>query len=518
MWQRIMVFIPLTGPQDQAIASAPSPISLGAVVGGRLIHEYLRLSDQRNEMAEDDGFVPLEGAPIVRVSPNAPTGGDRDLFGHPRGLLILAGTEFWERFSFYGMQSLLVLYMVEYLLLPGHIERIYGFSSLRRAIEAIVGPLSIRALSTQIFGLYAGLVYLTPIFGGLLGDRWMGRRRSVALGALLMMVGHFCMAVDRWFLLALLALLLGAGCLRGNLISQVGDLYSKEDRRRADGFQIYYIALVGGAFLAPLLTGVLAQLYHWRYAFVFAGFGMLVGLVIYLAGGRYAPPDLARRSTRWGMRLEPSDRRVVVALCLMLPLLTLFWIAQTQVWNTYNLWARDHLNRSIAGLTVPVAWFQAISALTVIALATPVISLWRWQARHGREPDDFAKLAIGSLIFALAMAWLAGGSLYTDVAGKVPLVWALLFHVVNALGYLYVSPIAAALFSRAAPAAINATMLSVYYLSIFAGSILSGRLGALYERIPASQFWLLHGAIVGSAGLLFVLFAPRLRRALAAPR
>ncbi len=453
------------------------------------------------------------GRPGADFFSNSSARGECDLLGHPRGLWVLAGTEFWDRFSFYGMQSLLVLYMVEYLLLPGRIQHVYGFSALRRVIEAIVGPLSTSALATQIFGLYVGLVYFTPIFGGLLGDRWIGRRRAVTVGALLMAIGHFAMTVDRWFLPALLMLILGAGCLRGNLISQVGDLYAKDDRRRADGFQIYYAALIGGAFFAPLITGVLAQLYNWRYGFALAGLGMLVGLVIYVAGWRYAPPDRSPRVVTSGPRL--GDHRVVLILCLMLPLLTLFWIAQSQMWNTYNLWVRDHLDLSVAGWTVPVAWFQAVSALTVVGLAAPVVLFWRWQARRGTEPDDFVKLVVGSLVCALAMVWLACGELPANMTGKVPLVWALIFHVINAIGYLYVSPIAVGIFSRAAPAAVNATMVSIYYLSIFAGSTLSGRLGVLYERMPASQFWLLHGAIVGAGGLLFLGFAPRLRCELA---
>src|ERR1043166_9498310 len=156
------------------------------------------------------------------------------VFGHPRGLVFLAGTELWDRISFHGMQALLVLYMVEQLLLPGHVERIVGFGAVRAAIESVTGPLSVQALATQIFGLYVGLVYVTPVFGGLLGDRVLGRRRAVALGALLMTAGHFCMAFDASFLLALLLLILGAGTLRGNLAPQhrVSNLRQRRQSRR----------------------------------------------------------------------------------------------------------------------------------------------------------------------------------------------------------------------------------------------------------------------------------------------
>jgi POT family proton-dependent oligopeptide transporter len=157
----------------------------------------------------------------------------RTLFGHPRGLVFIASTELWDRISFHGMQALLVLYMVGQLLLPGHIERIAGFAQLRSVIEGVTGPLSTQALASQIFGIYVGLVYFTPVFGGLLGDRLLGRIRAVSLGALLMTAGHFCMAFDESFLAALLLLILGAGLLRGNLAPQLGDLYAPDDRRRA---------------------------------------------------------------------------------------------------------------------------------------------------------------------------------------------------------------------------------------------------------------------------------------------
>jgi POT family proton-dependent oligopeptide transporter len=191
-------------------------------------------------------------ARAVAVAPTARFANDRDFLGHPRGLLFIGCTELWERISFHGMQALLVLYMVERLLLPGHVENIVGFRGFRAGIESVTGPLSSQALASQIFGLYVGFVYLMPVFGGLLGDRVLGRRRAVALGAILMTAGHFCMAFEAWFLAALLLLVAGAGVLRGNLASQVGDLYSSDDRRRETAFQIYYGALNTG--LRPVLA------------------------------------------------------------------------------------------------------------------------------------------------------------------------------------------------------------------------------------------------------------------------
>src|SRR5436190_16828270 len=171
---------------------------------------------------------------------------DRSFLGHPRGLGYIAFAEAWERFSYYGMQALLVLYMVHRLLLPGHVEHVAGFESFRHTIEIFRGSLSVQALASTIFGLYTGLVYLTPIAGGLIADRILGRTRTITIGALLMSAGHFLMAFDVTFLLALTCLLTGVGCFKGNLASQVGALYPVGDNRRADAFQIYYLFINGG--------------------------------------------------------------------------------------------------------------------------------------------------------------------------------------------------------------------------------------------------------------------------------
>src|ERR1700693_1701086 len=177
---------------------------------------------------------------------------DHSFVGHPRGLAYLAFAEAWERFSYYGMQTLLVLYMVRRLLLPGHIEHIAGFNAFRAAIERAYGaPLSTGALASAIFGLYTGLVYLTPIAGGIIADRWLGRTRTVTIGALLMAAGHFLMAFEVSVLIALLCLLTGVGCFKGNIASQVGALYAPGDLRRADAFQIYYLFINGAVIVAP---------------------------------------------------------------------------------------------------------------------------------------------------------------------------------------------------------------------------------------------------------------------------
>ena len=183
---------------------------------------------------------------------------ERRFFGHPRGLAFIVFTEAWERFSFYGMQALLVLYMAGYLLHPGTVEQVIGFPGFRTAVQGVFGLLSTQALASQIFGLYVGMVYFMPVFGGLIGDRVLGQRRAVMLGAVSMAIGHFLMAFEAAFLFALLALIVGSGLLKGNLAAQVGKLYAKTDPRRESGFSIYCLAINVGAFIAPLVCGNLS--------------------------------------------------------------------------------------------------------------------------------------------------------------------------------------------------------------------------------------------------------------------
>lgn len=311
---------------------------------------------------------------------------------HPRGLWVLAATELWDRISFHGMQAILTLYLASSLLLPGHVDYVVAFGPFRRAIESLTGPLTVQALATQTFGIYIALVYATPIMGGAIGDRLLSRRLTVTLGALMMTLGHFSLAFDASFLFGMLFLALGAGLLRGNLTPQVKALFQAGDRRQSDAFQIYALAVNIGAFIAPLVTGALAAIYGWHVGFAFAGFGMLIGLVVYLVGQRdLADEPRAPRAER--VPLTPDERARVGWLFALWPLLVCFWIAQSQVWNTYNLWVRDHINLDVDGFAVPVPWLQSLDGL-MPALTVPIIlALWRRQAVRGSEPPCLSSLA-----------------------------------------------------------------------------------------------------------------------------
>src|SRR5438128_470532 len=239
-----------------------------------------------------------------------------EFLGHPRGLAFLFATEMWERFSYYGMRALLVLYMVKYLLQPDRAETVLGLGAMKRMLEVLFGPLDIQPLASQIYGFYTGLVYLTPILGGLLADRVLGQRRTVIVGAVLMAIGHFMMAFEALFLFALLTLILGNGAFKPNISTQVGGLYPPGDRRRDRAFSIFYVGINLGAFLAPLVCGTLGEEVGWHYGFAAAGVGMTLGLAIYLAAAPTLPPDELTRSIASGetRTFGRDEWRAVIAL------------------------------------------------------------------------------------------------------------------------------------------------------------------------------------------------------------
>lgn len=449
--------------------------------------------------------------------PREPEGTARTLFSnHPRGLWILTGTELWDRISFHGMQALLVLYMVDYLLLPEHVGDVAGFQPVRRAIESLTGPLSAQALAAQIFGLYVGLIYFAPILGGALGDRVIGRRAGVVAGGLLLTAGHFCMAFDATFLVALFLLIAGAGLLRGNLAPQVTALYPPSDPKQADAFQIFYVGINLGAFIAPLITGTLAVLYGWHFGFGFAGLGMLVGVALYCAGQRFLPRE-ARGPARVGRSspLTPADWRRIAALGVLFLVAVCFWTAQTQVWNMYNLWVRDRINLTIGTFTLPVPWLQSLDGVAPILAMPAVLGLWRRQALRGVEPDALGKLARGCLIFGAGTAFLAIAS-WVAGAGKASLAWPLAFHLTSNCGWLYFAPTVEAIFAAAAPAGIRGALMGANLAAVFFASLISGRLGGLYEQLPPAVFWFMHAGIVAAAGIGVLILRRPLHQLLAA--
>ena len=430
---------------------------------------------------------------------------ESSFFGHPRGLAYLAFTEAWERFSYYGMSALLVLYMVNQLLLPGHIEHVVGFATFRATIEDTFGPLSTQALASQIFGLYSGFVYFTPVIGGWLGDR-IGQRSAVVLGGLSMSGGHLAMAFDQSFLLALLLLILGSGLLKGNISAQVGGLYPLEDEeRRSRGFAIFSTAINFGAVVGPLFCGFLGERYGWHVGFGAAALFMLGGVATYLTGYRYLPARIERKA-RVAEVMTADDRKVVVALFGVMAITILPHIAYYQLSNVLPVWLEEHASLNAGGFQVPVPWFQSIDPLFSILCVPLLFRLWTWQGRgSGGEPSEIRKIGAGAFICGGANLILVAAILLSP--GRVWWIWPFLFCAVQGIGFMYFWPPFLALVSRTAPPKINATMMGGAFLVLFVANNLIGWIGTFYEQLGPLAFWTLHAGIGAAGGVLAFIYS-----------
>lgn len=436
--------------------------------------------------------------------------GQRTFFGEPLGLAFLSFTEAWERFSFYGMGALIVLYMTQQLLLPGHVEHILGYAGFRAALESVFGPMSTLALASQIKGLYSGFIYFTPVLGGWVADRFLGRRTAVVIGAVMMSAGHLAMAFDQSFLLALLLLISGCGLLKGNISTQVGELYQEDDDAgRTRGFAIFSMAINVGAFVGPLLCGLLAQLYGWHAGFGLAAVLMLIGLFTYLAGLKYVPDKPREATATTGTQTSQHDARIVLAIGVV-AFITIFQsIGFYQNTNIGLVWIDKAVDLDFFGFHIPTAWFGSIDALSSIIFVPILIALWRWQDKHGGEPDDLAKIGIGAWITVVANALLA---LAAAAMPRVPAIFPLIYDILLGIGFLYYWPILLALVSRTAPGHVKATLMGAVFLSLFVANFIIGWIGGLYERLGPVGFWTMEAAIAAIGGVLTLFLAAPLRR------
>jgi POT family proton-dependent oligopeptide transporter len=437
----------------------------------------------------------------------------RTFFGEPIGLAYLAFTEAWERFSYYGMAALLLLYMTQELLLPGHVEHIAGFPTLRAGLQAVLGPMSILALASMIAGLYKGFVYFTPVFGGLIADRWIGRRRAVVTGAAMMSAGHLAMAFDVSFLLALFLLITGCGLLKGNISAQVGALYREDDAKgRTRAYSIYSMGINVGATAGPLLCGLLAQLYGWHAGFGLAGVLMLFGLVTYIAGYRSLTETTPAANGAQPMaKTTAAQWRMVAALLAVMALTIPHSIAYYQNTNMNLVWIDANVDLSLLGFRMPTAWFGAIDSFISIISVPLLFAIWKWQETHGGEPNEIGKIATGAFMAAFANLLLVIGCVTTT---RVPVLFPVVYDIILGVAFLYYWPPLLALVSRAAPPSLKSTLMGVAFLSLFISNIVVGRIGGLYETMTPARFWAMHAVIAALGGALALLLAGPLGRIL----
>jgi proton-dependent oligopeptide transporter, POT family len=403
-------------------------------------------------------------------------------FGQPRGLTILFLTEMWEIFSYYGMRSLLVYYMTKQLLIG-------------------------QEKSSLIYGTYTAMAYFTPVIGGVISDRWLGKRRAVIIGGSIMAAGHFMMTFEPLFYAALATIALGNGLFLPSLPSQINDLYKPDDPRRGWAYNVYYVGINIGGFLAPLVCGTLGEFYGWHWGFGAAGVGMVAGLIIYIAGGKYLPEQGAIK--RKELRDTPIRRGRETALLLLGVGLavTIFRGAYEQVGNTVALFADAGIDRTTSALTIPMTWFQSLNPLLVFLMTPALLAYWRRRANSGRESSSMQKMATGAMIVAIAYLMLAFAAWFAG-DGRASWIWLVAYFVVFTLGELFILPTGLGLFARLAPPSLGATTVAAWFFAIFTGSFAAGVVGTMWSGTSHSVYFVMVAAIsMVAAGVLLALDA-----------
>lgn len=420
---------------------------------------------------------------------------------HPPGLPVLFFTEMWERFSFYCMLSILALYMNEAL----------GFST------AAVG---------QIYGAYIGLVYFSPLFGGLLADRVLGFGRAIMIGALFMGMGHFLLAFPPLptFFAGLACLIIGNGLFKPNISTLLGNLYRDRPEKRDEAYNIFYMGINVGAFFSPLVAAWLRNNYGWHYAFGAAGIGMIISIIIFYALRKYT---VAGEAGNAGMQKTPEvvltpaqEKKRIAALLMVFAIVIVFWMAFHQNGYTLTFWARDATDatnmpnfaidsahaqetgvRRLAGELT-----QAINPFFVLAFTPLVVAVWSFLRRRRKEPSTAAKIGIGMLLTATAYGIMTIAGLVGGDTGRVSLAWLVSTYGVITLGELLLSPMGLSLVNKLAPARMRGLLMGGWFAATAVGNYLSGLVGSLWDTLPHSSFFMILSiASLGAAAVLFFL-------------
>ena len=421
---------------------------------------------------------------------------DRSGFGgHPRGINTLFFTEMWERFSYYGMRALLMLYMTT---------------------PAAAGGLEFdNPKAGGIYGNYTSSVYLTGLLGGWLADRFLGARRAVLIGGIVIASGHFTMAVPSLatFYAGLCLIAIGTGLLKPNVSTMVGSLYSGSDVRRDAGFSIFYMGINLGAFISPLVCGPIGEKVNWHYGFAAAGVGMTLGLVQYVLGGErlgtagLKPTRVKRESTAVPkQKLTRDEWKRLAVIGILFVFSAVFWMAFEQAGSSLNLFGRDLTDRMIVGKELPASVLQSVNALFIIAFA-PVFA-WLWLKLGRRQPSSPAKFAYGLLFAGLGFLVIAYASSFTKT-GKVSPMWLITVYLLHTFGELCLSPVGMSTFTKIAPARMVGLMMGVWFLSIAIGNQVAGRVAGFFnaeaEGALVTLFATVAAITIGAAAVLAIL-------------
>lgn len=444
----------------------------------------------------------------------------KEFFGHPAGLYVLFFTEMWERFSYYGMRTLLVLYMVKYLLAdPARAADVIGYTSVYSFLARIFGEMSVQQISSQLYGLYTGFVYFTPVFGGYLADKYLTKHRSVYIGASLMALGHFLMASERLFFPALICIILGYGFFKPNLSSQVGNLYKDGDSRMDAAFGVYYMGVNTGALLAPLICGTLGQKVGWHWGFGAAGVGMVFCMIFYWAGSGLIPRPEDTITAKEKMKapkvpLTQKEWFAILAIVVLCALNIAFWSIYEQQGNTLQLWADDKTDWTVLGWEMPSTWFQSFNPFIII-FVTPLLTLfWAWQKKKGHEPTSVTKMGIGCVLCGCAYIFMILAAQAVPDGDKGSMLWLLGTTFIFTMGELYLSPIGMSLVVQVSPKRIVGMMMGFWFMSSFFGNYLTGYLGTFYDVMPKDQFFFMLFGLGVAAGIAFFIVRKPIQKAI----
>ena len=506
-----------------------------------------------------------------------PSGSDSDtaFFGHPRGLSTLFFSEMWERFSYYGMRAILVLFMTTSAAAGG-----LGFSNSKAGL---------------VYGVYTAMVYLLGVPGGWIADKFLGLRRAVFVGGVLIMLGHVFLAIPAvpTFYVGLILVMLGTGFLKPNISAMVGQLYSKDDIRREAGFSIYYMGINIGAFAAPLLCGYLAE--HesfrsflagvglspnssWHFGFGMAAIGMAVGLIQYVAGGRHLGSAGARPTPPTNPVEAARNKKILVAIVAavflipaligafaaagtllvneervkiwfasflgvlvfglfgglfglgnwtkdersrLLVIMLLFfgaiclWALFEQAGSTMSLFADNATDRTVFGFNFPASWFQSVNAIFVIVFAPVFGAIWLYMARHGRNPSSPVKFGIGLILIAAGFLLMIPAAQMTADGGRVSPWWLVGLYLLHTFGELCISPVGLSAMTRLAPTAITGMVMGIWFLGAAIGNYVAGLMGGMYGSMPFATLLGYNLILPMGAAILFFILAGPIKRMLA---
>jgi proton-dependent oligopeptide transporter, POT family len=415
--------------------------------------------------------------------------------GHPKGLTTLFFTEMWERFSYYGMRALLVLYMVAPLS-GGGLE----FDTVK---------------ATSIYGAYTSAVYFTTLFGGWLADKFLGARLAVWLGGLVIASGHFSMVIPSmpFFYTGLVLIALGTGLLKPNISTMVGGLYGANDPRRDSGFSLFYMGINLGAMIAPIICGYIGQRVNWHFGFAAAGVGMVFGLVQFtLHRKRLAHvgerPAQNRRLSQETIKqpLTGLEKRRIAIVFLLYFFSIIFWMAFEQSGSSFALFAQNHTRTELFGFEFPSSWFQSVNSVFILALA-PVFSVL-WLRLKDKQPSSPAKFSFGLLFVGLGMGVMAIAASFIG-GGKVSPLWLIAVFFIHTIGELCLSPVGLSTVSKLAPVRMVGLMMGLWFLATSIGNYLAGQVAGFYQDDGGVLFRLFGGlaivTIIGSVVLMLLL-------------